>query len=66
MEYNRTMEKLYTVDEAKEVLRISRTSLYSLVQKGAIKPVKIGGRTLFPETELTRFVESLKHGGSEG
>jgi excisionase family DNA binding protein len=43
-----------------KALRISRTSLYSLIEKGSIKPIKIGGRTLFPETELTRFIEDLK------
>ena len=56
----KSMERLHTVQETMKALRISRTSLYSLIEKGSIKPIKIGGRTLFPETELTRFIEDLK------
>jgi excisionase family DNA binding protein len=54
------VEKLYTVEEARQALRISRGKLYTLVQEKKIKPVKLGGRTLFTETELSNFIESLK------
>ena len=54
------MEKLYNITEAKEALRISRTSLYLLIDKGQLKPIKIGGRVLFTERELTRFVNGLQ------
>ena len=54
------MEQLHTVQETIKALRISRTSLYALIEKGSIKPIKMGGRTLFPESELTRFIEQLK------
>lgn len=46
--------------ETLKVLSISRTNLYSLVKDGKIKPLKLGKRTLFPESELNRFIEYLK------
>lgn len=37
-------------------LSISRSHFYDLVSEGRIKTIKIGGRTLVPETELERLV----------
>jgi predicted DNA-binding transcriptional regulator AlpA len=54
------MEKLYNITEAKEALRISRASLYLLIEKGQLRPIKIGGRTLFTDHELSRFINSLQ------
>lgn len=54
------MEKLYTIGEVAEMLRISKPSVYRLMSSGKLKPVKIGGRTLFKESELERFVDSLE------
>jgi excisionase family DNA binding protein len=54
------MEKLYRVSEAAEILRISRPSIYRLWRNGKVKPIKVGGRTVFPESELERFIEDLK------
>ena len=36
-------------------LSISRSHFYDLVSEGRIKIIKIGGRTLVPETELDRL-----------
>ena len=54
------VEELFTVKQVLALLKISRAKLYSLMEKGTIKPVKLDKRTLFPETELTRFIEELK------
>jgi len=56
---NSDMEKLYTVEEARLALKISRGTLYTLIKEKKINPVKLGGRTLFTETELTNFIEKL-------
>jgi excisionase family DNA binding protein len=53
------MDKLYPIKEVLKILSISRTNLYSLVKDGKLKAVKLGGRTLFKESELTRFIKSL-------
>lgn len=55
------MEKLITVNEALEILRISRPTIYRLIANGSLKPVKIGKRTLFEEAELHRFLDNLKN-----
>jgi excisionase family DNA binding protein len=54
------MEKIYTVNETFALLRISRAKLYTLIDDGSLKPIKLGGRRLFTESELTRFIEELK------
>jgi len=35
------LRNLLTIDEAAEYLRISRSSLYTLIQEGRLKPVRI-------------------------
>lgn len=51
----------YTVTEAAAALRIGRSTLYRLIERGDITPVHIGdpdrrGRTVFPRTEIERFL----------
>jgi excisionase family DNA binding protein len=53
------MEKLLTVDETLEVLRITRSTLYRHIRSGLLTPVKLGNRTLFREKDLERFIETL-------
>jgi excisionase family DNA binding protein len=57
--YNGTMEKLYTIKETMDILKVSRTKLYLLVKDELILPVKIGRKSLFKESELNRFIEGL-------
>jgi len=54
------IQKLLTVIETCEVLRISRSKLYHLVEDGELKPVKIGKKVLFDEKDLMRFIERSK------
>lgn len=54
------LEELYTVKQASEYLKISRATLYKLIESGKLKPLKLGGRTIFNEDTLRDFVERLK------
>jgi len=54
------MDKLYTVDETKGLLKISRAKLYRMIQEGRIAPVKLDKRTMFFESEINRFLDRLK------
>jgi excisionase family DNA binding protein len=54
------IQKLLTVIETCEVLRISRSKLYHLVEDGELKPVKIGKKVLFDEKDLQKFIERSK------
>ena len=58
--YTETMDKLYTIKETQELLKVSRAKVYLLIKDGSILPIKLGKRTLFPESELHRFIEELK------
>lgn len=58
------MDKLYTIKETMELLKISKANLYRLMSAGKIKYVKLGGRTLFKESELERFIDSLESQGA--
>lgn len=53
------MEKLLTIPEVAEILRLSKPSVYRLMASGQLKSVKVGGRTLFKESELERFIDNL-------
>lgn len=54
------VEKLYTIKEVLEMLRISRTTLYRHIDNGLIKPLKLGGKVLFAESELDRLLQRAK------
>jgi len=47
--------KARRVNDACLALGISRATLYKLAAQGKIKLIKIGGRTLVPESEIDRL-----------
>ena len=51
---------LVTPTEAAQALRISRTTLYSLMRDGAIRPVHIGRSCRVSTAELQRYVDGLQ------
>lgn len=52
------LERLMTVAEVTEHLRISRSMLYQLIRDGEVKAVKLGRKTLFRATAVQAFIES--------
>jgi excisionase family DNA binding protein len=50
---------LVSARQAAELLGIGRTTLYELIGRGAIVPVRIGRCVRFPVRELEAFVEEL-------
>jgi excisionase family DNA binding protein len=38
----------YTVRQAKQVLNLSKTTIYELIKSGELQTVKVGGRRLIP------------------
>jgi excisionase family DNA binding protein len=51
---------VYSVNETLTVLSIGRTSLYKLVQRGDLKPAKLGRKTLFYAADLAALLSSLR------
>jgi len=54
------MEKLYTLKETTGILKVSRATLYRLINRGLLRAVKIGKKTLFSEEELKNFIIKIK------
>ena len=48
--------KLYTINEVAEMLRITRVSVYKLINSGKIKSVKVLSRNRFTETEINNYL----------
>jgi excisionase family DNA binding protein len=53
--------KLIGMKAVQEILGgISRSSIYRLTDKGKLKPIKIGNRTLYAIDDVEAFVESVR------
>lgn len=46
----------WRIDSASHRAGIGRTMLYQLIKDGEIKTIKVGRRTLIPESELQRWL----------
>lgn len=53
--------KLITVKELSDIIRIKKSSIYSLVYKRQIPFVKIGSKTLFKLNDVEKFIEQNTH-----
>ncbi len=61
---NESVQTMLTVAEACAQLRISKWTLYRLMQSGQLASVKIGSRRLIPMRAITKFIDQLeKEGG---
>jgi excisionase family DNA binding protein len=57
------LEKLYSVKEAAEALRVSTWTIWGKLRRGEIRRTKIGkdnGRTVIRESELQRLIRDAK------
>jgi excisionase family DNA binding protein len=51
---------LLTAEDAAKGLSISRTTLYTLIKEGALRPVHIGRSCRLSPSELMRYVDRLE------
>jgi excisionase family DNA binding protein len=56
------IEKLLTVEDVMDTLRISRPTLYRMLKAGQLQPVRIGKRTLFDPVDIRGLIEEAKTG----
>ncbi len=54
---------LLTIEEARAVLRISRWSLYQLINRRRLKTIRIGQRRLVAADDLHALIEELRQDG---
>jgi excisionase family DNA binding protein len=52
-------ERLLTIEEAADWLRVSRWSVYNLIRAKQLRTVKIGRRRLVPPAALAECIELL-------
>ena len=52
------LEKLYTVAEVADYLRVSKNTIYLYISKGKLKSVSVEGVVRIRESDLQAFVES--------
>ena len=50
-------DRMYTVDEVRDLLRLSRSKVYELLQTGELASIKIGAARRIPAKALREFVE---------
>jgi excisionase family DNA binding protein len=56
-----SMETNYLkIDDVSKKLSIAKSTLYSYVGKNKIPFIKLGGKLLFPEIDLTNWLNSMK------
>ena len=60
------IEKLLTVQDLMDTLRISRPTLYRMLKTGRLKPVRIGKRTLFDPADIRGLIQDAKEGETPG
>jgi excisionase family DNA binding protein len=53
-----SVEKLYGIREAAQLMSLSHWTLRAWISKGKIKRTKLGGRTLIGKSELERFIRA--------
>jgi excisionase family DNA binding protein len=54
------MPRLMTIDEARDKLRISRWSIYRLINDRRLKTIQIGSRRLIAPKDLDDFMQELR------
>jgi len=51
------MEKIYTVPEVADYLKLSKSKVYNLVQRGEIPSIKIGRNVRIRESDLDQWLD---------
>lgn len=59
-------EELLTIPEVGKVIKAGRTYLYALINRGDIKAVKIGRKTLVPRSAVEAYIAALPSYKAEG
>lgn len=54
------MSELYTLDETKDRLKISASTLHRLIAKGVISHYRVGVRIMFSEEHLKEYLRSVE------
>lgn len=51
-------ERMLTTKEVAEALRVSEMTVYNMAKRGDLTQIKIGSKTMYRESEVTRIVNT--------
>jgi excisionase family DNA binding protein len=49
--------QMHRIDDAVEISRLGRSTLYTYIKSGRLKSVRIGGRRLIPDSALRELLQ---------
>jgi len=56
---------LLTIPTVCNLLQVGRSTIYSLVARGHLRPVKVGAATRFAASDIDAFIERLREEANE-
>lgn len=51
-------ERMLTTKEVAEALRVSEMTVYNMAKRGDLTQIKIGSKTMYRESEVTRIINT--------
>ena len=60
MEEKQMQNKLLTINEVRQRLAVSRTTIYAMLNSGDLRAIKLGGATRVPVAEVERVIAEAK------
>lgn len=60
MNENRNMEELLTIEELARYLKISKHTLYKMLEKGKIPALKIANQWRFKKSDISKWIEQQR------
>lgn len=63
---NSQIKALLTFEETLAILKITRPTLYKIMNNNGIDVVRIGGRVLFTESAISEYIERCTVKNAEG
>ncbi len=58
-------DRLLTARQVMNILHVSRSTLYGLIERGQLHPLHIGRALRFPMADLRAYVKGLRGEGAE-
>ncbi|OMD88322.1 hypothetical protein BSK49_15110 [Paenibacillus odorifer] len=59
------MERLFTIKETMDILRLSYTTVYGMCHNGQLPSCKVGGSIRIPQESLRNFILNNTTGGQQ-
>ena len=58
MQDEQPLDQFIPIEEVTDIIGLQRTTIYSLIKKGELKPIKIGARTVFSRAHIREWMDA--------